>query len=65
MATTSMAAEDKKWKIESDARVIKEFGAIASDAKRYSAAKKYLAEEAKNAQKVIDGSMWDKIRNKK
>ncbi len=58
-------AQEKEWRIESDARIVKEFGEIASNAKRYTAAKKYLTEEIAKSQKVVNGSIWDKLRKKK
>jgi len=37
---SKMDAQDKKWEIESDARLLRESADLMSDKKRFSAAKK-------------------------
>ena len=53
MGCPSVSADDKKWKIENDARTLADAQEIRADAKRYAAACKELKDKAKNTQLAV------------
>lgn len=55
--------QEEQWKIESDARTLKEAEIIKSDKKRFEKATNYLKGEIEASQKSI--SWWKKSRNLK
>lgn len=60
MSKVTAISEDKKWRVESDLRTIREANEIMADKSRMAAAKKMAAEDVKSLERIKKGQFTKK-----